>query len=81
MIEGREFKDKVRFLMDRIDEKEAEIKNKERVLMGKEAKIKLLTQETDELAKDYFEILDDNVSLGDEVEKFKSVLEEENVKR
>ncbi|MCK5580061.1 MAG: hypothetical protein KAJ18_02175, partial [Candidatus Omnitrophica bacterium] len=52
--------DKIHFLMGRVDAKE-------RIIQEKEGKIKVLTQEADDLAKDYFEILDENVSLKEKL--------------
>jgi len=53
------------FLMETLDEKEAQLK-------GKDEKIKVLTQEADELASDYFQILDKNVALNEKVKRLEA---------
>ena len=60
-----ELEDKVRFLMEIIDQKEALLQERANLLEDKDKQIVTLTQEADELAKDYFSILDKNVSLSE----------------
>jgi hypothetical protein len=59
--EKQKMEEKVAFLMEKIDSKEAAIQEKEK-------KIQALTQERDELAADYFAIIDENVALEEKLE-------------
>ena len=63
----RELQDQVRSLTGRLDKAES-------ALNEKEAKTKTLHQESDDLAKDYFEVLDENVALKDQIKELRKRL-------
>jgi chromosome segregation ATPase len=63
----RELQDQVRSLTGRLDKAES-------ALNEKEAKTKTLHQESDDLAKDYFEVLDENVALKDQIKELRKKL-------
>jgi len=64
-----ELEDKVSFLMGVIDQKDALLQEQVNLVAEKEKQISALTREADDLAKDYFAILDKNVSLSERLER------------
>jgi len=71
---SRDFAKKERSFKKQIKVLTKQLSDKESMLESQSAKIKVLSQETNELATDFFEVLDENVLLGDRVEKLKGEL-------
>jgi len=67
--------DKIRSLYEMIDQKEIQVRDVQALLKERDAKIETMTQESEDLAKDYFDILDKNVALGERVKELEDYIE------
>ncbi len=72
----KEADEKLRAVYDQLDQKERDLRQIQGELAEAKARIESMTRESDELARDYFEIVDKNVELRDRVKELEDYIDQ-----